>query len=44
MRHLSEAKLKRLYFDYCAYRDIECGGKPNMGVEAFYGKFRTLYD
>lgn len=43
MRDLSQAQLKRLYFDFCTYRDVECGGSAKLSVEAFYGKFKALY-
>lgn len=43
MKDLNEAQLLRLYFDFCEYRDIECGGVPKISVEAFYERNRERY-
>lgn len=39
MRCLSESQLQLLYNNFCDYRDRVCGGRAEMGIQAFYEKY-----
>lgn len=44
MRNLAPEQLKKLYSDFCEWRDNECNGYAKMEINDFYLKNRDKYD